>query len=74
MVLDRKQKRIVLLGLIVYFLVIVWVIMFKMGLVPLEEISARGPYFIPFQFVYNIYLENNLHLLPRQIIVMIVNF
>lgn len=73
--LTKEQKRVVFISLIVYFLVLIWMIMFKMGLASLDEILPHnGPEFIPFGFVYRLIQDNMLHLLPRQMVIVLVNF
>ena len=75
MVLTKEQKRIIGFSLVVYYLVLVWVIMFKMGLASLEQIIPQnGPEFIPFGFVFRLFKDNMLYLLPRQVVIVILNF
>ena len=76
MILTKEQKRIIIISIIVYYLVIIWVVMFKMGFIPLEELQShtRGPYLIPFEFIYQLYKDGILNRLPRQFLVVIFNF
>ena len=72
--LNKKERQIVLASIIVYYLVLIWIIMFKMGIVPLEEMSNRGPYLLPFQFIIGLFEYQQLETLPRQMLVVISNF
>lgn len=71
--MSKDKKWTLIVSIIVYFLVLTWIIMFKCALVPLERLKEFYINFVPFEQITRLIQENLVNKIPFQILVIILN-
>mgnify|MGYP003310694694 CR=1 FL=1 len=71
--MEKKNKWTIAISLIVYFMVLTWIIMFKCALVPLDTLKEFYISFIPFEQIKRLIDQNLVQKIPFQILVIIMN-